>query len=65
MYNLGQKVMNVRYQYDNSYTQNSVDFNKLNDGYNYTIRADLPELFGNISPRLEKGDRVMGQNLAK
>lgn len=65
VYNLGQKVMNVRYQYDDSYTQYSVDFNKLNDGHNYTIKADLPDLFGDISSRLVKGDGVMGQHLAK
>ena len=57
--------MNVRYQYDDSYTQYSVDFNKLNDGHNYTIKADLPDLFGDISSRLEEGDGVMGQHLAK
>ena len=65
VYNLDQKVMNVRYQYDDSYTQYSVDFNKLNDGHNYTIKADLPDLFGDISSRLVKGDGVMGQHLAK
>ncbi len=62
---LDQKVMNVRYQYDDSYTQYSVDFNKLNDGHNYTIKADLPDLFGDISSLLEEGDGVMGQHLAK
>jgi len=65
VYNLDQKVMNVRYQYDDSYTQYSVDFNKLNDGHNYTIKADLPNLFGDISSRSEKGDGVMGLHLAK
>ncbi|UTZ29760.1 penicillin acylase [Vibrio campbellii] len=65
VYNLDQKVMNVRYQYDDSYTQYSVDFNKLNDGHNYTIKADLPNLFGHISSRSEKGNGVMGQHLAK
>ena len=54
VYNLGQKVMNVRYQYNDSYTQYSVDFNKLNDGHNYTIKADLPDLFGDISSISEK-----------
>ena len=54
VYNLVQKVMNVRYQYNDSYTQYSVDFNKLNDGHNYKIKADLPDLFGDISSISEK-----------
>lgn len=54
VYYLVQKVMNVRYQYKDSYTQYSVDFNKLNDGHNYTIKADLPDLFGDISSISEK-----------
>ncbi|EHU9443360.1 linear amide C-N hydrolase [Vibrio vulnificus] len=61
VYNLDQKVMNVRYQYGESYTHFSVDFNKVNNGKNYTIEADRPDLFGDVTALMTPSTGVMAQ----
>ncbi len=60
-YNLDQKVMNVRYQFGDVYTQYAVDFNKLNDGKNYTLQADSQNNVGEVSHRFIQKDGVMAQ----
>lgn len=60
-YNLDQKVMNVRYQFGDVYTQYAVDFNKLNDGKNYTLKADSQNNIGEVSHRFIQKDGVMAQ----
>ncbi|MGI9275302.1 MAG: linear amide C-N hydrolase [Endozoicomonas sp.] len=60
-YNLDQKTMQVRYQFEDTYTHYYVDFEELNNGKNYSIAADKDDLFGNITDRLQKRDGVMAQ----
>lgn len=60
-YNLDQKIMNVRYQFGDVYTQYAVDFNKLNDGKNYTLKADSQDNVGEVSHRFTQKDGVMAQ----
>ncbi|OAN11335.1 choloylglycine hydrolase [Photobacterium jeanii] len=60
-YNLDEKVLQVRYQYDDSYTHYFVDFNKVNNGKTYSLQADLSDLFGDVTGRLKVDDGVMSQ----
>ncbi|WP_026971191.1 linear amide C-N hydrolase [Aliagarivorans marinus] len=60
-YNLDQKVMQVRYQFGDSYTHYFVDFDKLNDGKNYTLQAGASDLFGDVTEQLTQADGVMAQ----
>ncbi|MBY5992847.1 linear amide C-N hydrolase [Ferrimonas balearica] len=61
VYNLDQQVLNLRYQFGDTFTHFSVDLKRLNDGHNYSIPADRPDLFGDITERMEKRDGVMAQ----
>ena len=58
-YNLDQKVMQVRYQFGDAYTHFTVDFDKLNDGKNYSLAADKPDLFGDVTERFTHSKGVM------
>ncbi|GAM66605.1 choloylglycine hydrolase family [Vibrio sp. JCM 19236] len=60
-YNLDQKVLQVRYQYQDSYTHFMVDFNKVNDGKNYSLKADKSSLFGDVTHKLRQSTGVMKQ----
>lgn len=48
-YNLDQQILNVRYQYQDTYTHYFVNFEELNDGENYTLQADRADLFGDVT----------------
>ena len=58
-YNLTQKVLYLRYQYGDTFTQYHVDFNKLNNGKNYHLDAAIPSLAGDVTGRLNEGAGVM------
>lgn len=60
-YNLEQKELNMRYQYGDVYTQFKVDFNKLNDGKNYTLKADEQSNVGDMTSQFKQQDGVMAQ----
>lgn len=60
-YNLQQKELNMRYQYGDVYTQFKVDFNKLNDGKNYTLKADEQTNIGDMTSQFEQKNGVMAQ----
>lgn len=60
-YNLEQKELNMRYQYGDVYTQFKVDFNKLNDGKNYTLKADEQTNVGDMTSQFEQTNGVMEQ----
>lgn len=58
-YNLDQKVMQIRYQFGDAYTHFFVDFDKLNDGKNYHLAADSPDLFGDVTGQFTQSNGVM------
>ncbi|GAB3518682.1 linear amide C-N hydrolase [Photobacterium alginatilyticum] len=60
-YNLDQKIMHVRYQFGDVYTQYAVDFNKLNNGKNYTLKADSQDNVGEVSHLFIDKEGVMAQ----
>lgn len=60
-YNLAQKELNMRYQYGEVYTQFKVDFNKLNDGKNYTLKADEQSNVGDMTSQFKQQNGVMAQ----
>lgn len=60
-YNLEQKELNMRYQYGDVYTQFKVDFNKLNDGKNYTLKVDEQTNTGDMTKQFEQKNGVMAQ----
>lgn len=62
-YNLDQKVMQVRYQYGDAYTHFMVDFDKLNNGKNYSIKADRADLFGDVTGQVSERIGVMSHYL--
>lgn len=64
-YNLDQKVMQVRYQFGDAYTHFFVDFNALNDGKNYAIDADNPELFGDVTEQFTQSTGVMANYVTR
>jgi choloylglycine hydrolase len=61
IYNLDKLEMNVRYQHGDVYTQFSVDFNQLNDGKNYTIKAEQQSNVGDITDKLIEKNGMMEQ----
>jgi penicillin V acylase-like amidase (Ntn superfamily) len=60
-YNLEQKELNMRYQYGDVYTQFKVNFNKLNDGKNYTLKVDEQTNIGDVTNQFEQKNGVMAQ----
>ncbi|WP_037027555.1 linear amide C-N hydrolase [Psychromonas aquimarina] len=61
VYNLEALELNIRYQYGDVYTQFKVDFNKLNDGRNYTLKADQQSNSGDMTSSFKQGNGVMAQ----
>ncbi|WP_019616240.1 linear amide C-N hydrolase [Psychromonas ossibalaenae] len=61
VYNLEALELNMRYQYGDVYTQFKVDFNKLNDGRNYTLKADQQSNSGDMTSSFKQENGVMAQ----
>ncbi|WP_194165823.1 linear amide C-N hydrolase [Shewanella sp. YLB-07] len=64
-YGLNQKIIYFQYRYQNSFTLFSTDFNKLNDGKNYTLDATRADLAGDVTGEYKEGLGVMQLYLVK
>ncbi|MCP3675156.1 MAG: linear amide C-N hydrolase [Gammaproteobacteria bacterium] len=58
-YNLDEKIMHIRYQYGDTFTQYKADFKQLDDGKNYVLDATDPELAGDITSKFNEQIGIM------
>lgn len=58
-YNLDEKIIHIRYQYGDTFTQFKADFNKLNNGKNYILDATDPELAGDVTAKFIEHKGIM------
>lgn len=59
IYNLDEKIMHIRYQYGDTFTQFKVNFNKLNDGKNYVLDITNSELAGDVTSKFTEQKGIM------